>query len=86
MSMKLRVRYFALLREQLEREEEALEVKQPIAVSQLIEQLRSRGDPWRSLLSANEKICVAVDQEMVTLSHELSRDAEVAFFRPVTGG
>lgn len=84
--MRLRIRYFAQLREQLERDEEALELAQPIAVGGLIEHLRARGEPWRDVFAANERLCVAVDQEMVALSHELCADAEVALFRPVTGG
>jgi len=84
--MKLRVRYFAQLREQLGCEQEDLMVGKPLVVASLIEQLRGRGGDWAQALSAQERICVAVDQEMVPLSHQLQGDAEVALFRPVTGG
>ncbi len=84
--MKLRMKYFAQLREQLGCEQEDLMVGEPVAVASLIEQLRGRGGDWAQVLSGQERICVAVDQQMVPLSHELRGDAEVALFRPVTGG
>lgn len=84
--MKLRMKYFAQLREQLGCEQEDLMVDEPVAVASLIEQLRGRGGDWAQVLSAQERICVAVDQAMVPLSHQLRADAEVALFRPVTGG
>lgn len=84
--MKLTLKYFAQLREQLGRHEESVVLEQPVSVSGLIEQLRGRGGNWAQVLSGRERICVAVDQEMVPLSHQLRGDAEVALFRPVTGG
>lgn len=84
--MKLQMRYFAQLREQLQMDAEALVVDQPIAVASLIGQLRNRGGAWAQALSSDERICVAVNQEMVPMTHQLRSDAEVALFRPVTGG
>lgn len=84
--MKLRMRYFAQLREELQVDSEALTIAQPTAVKDLIEQLRGRGGAWEEVLSSEERICVAVNQEMVPLTHQLRGDAEVALFRPVTGG
>ncbi|UOD50981.1 MoaD/ThiS family protein [Orrella daihaiensis] len=84
--MKLQMRYFAQLREQLEVDSEALIMEQPIAVTGLIEQLRERGGIWAEVLAPEERICVAVNQEMVPMTHQLRADAEVALFRPVTGG
>lgn len=84
--MKLQVRYFAQLREALQIDTEALTIEQPTAVTDLIEQLRGRGGAWEDVLSSEERICVAVNQEMVPMTHQLCGDAEVALFRPVTGG
>ena len=84
--MKLRMRYFAQLREQLGCEQEDLAFEQPMAVAGLVQALRARGDAWAQALSSQERICVAVDQQMVPLSHQLRGDAEVALFRRVTGG
>lgn len=84
--MKLQMRYFAQLREQLRMDAEALVIDHPIAVAGLIGQLRDRGGAWAEVLSSEERICVAVNQEMVPMTYQLRSDAEVALFRPVTGG
>lgn len=84
--IRLQVKYFAQLREQLQKEQESLELDGPLLVSGLIDELRLRGGPWTQALSEGQRICVAVDQEMVPLSYRLAKSAEVALFRPVTGG
>jgi len=84
--MKLRLMYFAELRERLERTEEAMALEHPISVADLIDVLRQRGGVWHSALASEGKVCVAVNQEMVMPTYQLRADAEVALFRPVTGG
>lgn len=83
--MKLNLLYFARLREELGVAQEALEC-QVSTVGELIEMLASRGPVWRAQLLADEPLKIAVDHEMVLPSFVLGRDAEVALFRPVTGG
>lgn len=85
--MKLRVLYFAALRERVGRAEEALEAPDGIAnVAQLQDWLTQRGEPWREAFAETRRVRAAVNQTMVDDQHALSDGAEVAFFPPVTGG
>ena len=85
--MKLRVLYFAALRERIGRAEEAIEVPVTVgAVGELQNWLVSRGEPWASAFAETRRVRAAVDQSMATAGTALHEDAEVAFFPPVTGG
>lgn len=85
--MKLRVLYFAALRERLGRAEEALEPPSDVAtVAQLRDWLAQRGEPWSGAFAETRRVRAAVDQTMVDDRHTLHDGAEVAFFPPVTGG
>jgi len=83
--MKLRVLYFARLRERFGVAEEALDFAGATAAD-LVAQLRSRGDVWAEELAAGRAFRVAVNQDLVALDVTLPEDAEVAIFPPVTGG
>jgi molybdopterin converting factor subunit 1 len=85
--MKVQVLYFGELRETVGVASEVVALDLPAAtVTALLHALMSRGEPWGDALSSSEPLRVAVDQEMATLRTELSDGAEVALFRPVTGG
>lgn len=83
--MKLRVLYFARLRERFGVAEEALDFSGATAAD-LVAQLRSRGDVWAEELAAGRAFRVAVNQDLVALDATLPEHAEVAIFPPVTGG
>ena len=85
--MKLRVLYFAALRERIGRAEEAVNAPDGVAnVAQLRSWLTQRGEPWREAFAETRRVRAAVDQAMVDDAHALHDGAEVAFFPPVTGG
>ncbi len=85
--MKLRVLYFAALRERIGRAEEAVTAPDGVAsVAQLRDWLVQRGEPWRDAFAETRRVRAAVDQTMVDDRHALHEGAEVAFFPPVTGG
>ncbi len=85
--MKLRVLYFAALRERVGRAEETVDVPDDVrAVGELQRWLAARGEPWADAFAETRRVRAAVDQSMATDAAELARDAEVAFFPPVTGG
>lgn len=85
--MKLRVLYFAALRERLGRSEELLDAPNDVAsVAQLRDWLAQRGEPWSGAFAEVRRVRAAVDQTMVDDRHALHDGAEVAFFPPVTGG
>ena len=85
--MKLRVLYFAALRERIGRSEENVNAPEAITtVAQLREWLARRGEPWQEAFAQTRRVRAAVDQAMVDDEHSLRDGAEVAFFPPVTGG
>ena len=85
--MKLRVLYFAALRERVGRSEETVDAPEDVAnIAQLREWLARRGEPWHEALAETRRVRAAVDQTMVDGAHALHDGAEVAFFPPVTGG
>ena len=83
--MKVKVLYFAGLREQLGTSDEDLDVA-PTTVAGLRSQLMERGGAWQSALAQGRALRVAVNQEMAQPATPLKAGDEVAFFPPVTGG
>ena len=85
--MKVRVLYFAALRERIGRAEEALDLPADVRTTgELRAWLAARGDPWAAAFAETRRVRAAVDQAMANETVELHEDAEVAFFPPVTGG
>ncbi|WP_296755575.1 molybdopterin converting factor subunit 1 [Thiobacillus sp.] len=83
--MKLRVLYFARLRERFGVAEEAMDFSGATAAD-LVAHLQSRGDAWAEELAPGRAFRVAVNQNLVALDAGLPEHAEVAIFPPVTGG
>jgi sulfur-carrier protein len=83
--MKVKILYFAGLREQLGRPGEELEISAS-TVAALRTQLMARGGAWQSALAQGKALRVAVNQEMAQPTTALKPGDEVAFFPPVTGG
>ena len=84
--MKVQVLYFGELRETVGIASEPLELNGSLTVTALIECLTARGEPWQSALTCADPLRVAVNQEMANMQTPLNDNAEVALFRPVTGG
>lgn len=85
--MKLKLLYFAGIREQLGCESEMLELPTGITtVAGLREHLMQRGGVWREALAERRVLRVAVNQDMAGPQQALCAGDEVAFFPPVTGG
>ncbi|MGE5160406.1 MAG: molybdopterin converting factor subunit 1 [Betaproteobacteria bacterium] len=85
--MKVRVLYFAALRERVGRSGETVDVPADVRnVGELQRWLASRGEPWAAAFAETRRVRAAVDQSMASEAAELHEDAEVAFFPPVTGG
>jgi molybdopterin converting factor subunit 1 len=83
--MKLRVLYFARLRERFGVAEESVDFAGTTAAD-LVSQLQARGGVWAEELAAGRAFRVAVNQDIVALDATLAEKAEVAIFPPVTGG
>jgi molybdopterin synthase sulfur carrier subunit len=82
----LNVVFFASLRERFQSAGFAVEIGQIETVAGLIEGLTlSDGTPFGSIFT-EEKLMVAVNQEVVDVNGAIAEGDEVAFFPPVTGG
>lgn len=83
--MKVRVRYFASLREALGADE-SVELPAGSSLGALRDVLVARGGRHAEVLSRGRAVRAAVAQVMADESQPLPDGAEVAFFPPVTGG
>lgn len=83
--MKVRVRYFASIREALGCGSEAVETT-AATVGALRDELIARGGAHAESLARGKAVRVALDQMMGDEGQPLRDDCEVAFFPPVTGG
>ncbi|MEH6469653.1 MAG: molybdopterin converting factor subunit 1 [Halopseudomonas sp.] len=82
----IKVVLLASIRERLGCDQFALELDQAsLSVAELTEQLSQRGELWRSALQ-DDKVLVAVNQQMSRSDAVVNDGDEVAFFPPVTGG
>jgi sulfur-carrier protein len=83
--MKIRLRYFASLREALGAEE-AVDAGNASTVGALRDALIARGGRHAEALARGRAVRVALDQRLCDDGAPLRDGAEVAFFPPVTGG
>jgi molybdopterin synthase sulfur carrier subunit len=89
--LKVKVLYFASLREQLGKGSEEVDLPAGIAtLGALRAHLIGRGGAWQTALAEGRPVRMAVNQDMVP-SRESNAAAiqagdEIAFFPPVTGG
>jgi molybdopterin synthase sulfur carrier subunit len=85
--VKVKVLFFAALREQLGRPGEEIELPAGVAtVGALREHLRGRGGEWATVFAPNRAVRAAVNQDMTQSGATIKAGDEVAFFPPVTGG
>ncbi len=85
--MRIQLLYFAQLRERFGQAGESLDLPADVlTVTDLISHLASRGGVWQEEFARAAALRVALNHEMVQADCALIDAAEVAFFRPVTGG
>jgi molybdopterin synthase sulfur carrier subunit len=85
--LKVKVLFFAGLREELGAASEELELPAGVAtVGALRRHLERRGGAWESVFAEKRLVRVAVNQDMASPACALRSGDEVAFFPPVTGG
>jgi molybdopterin synthase sulfur carrier subunit len=85
--MKVKLLFFAGLREQLGTSSEEIELPAGVAtVGGLRAHLRGRGGAYELALGENKLLRTAVNQDMAAPTAKLKAGDEVAFFPPVTGG
>jgi sulfur-carrier protein len=84
---RLRILYFAWLRERVGTAEEEVELPADIAtVADLIAWLRARGPGFAVAFASTRTIRCAVNQSFAGPDAPVAAGDEVAFFPPVTGG
>lgn len=85
--MKVKILYFASIRERLGKDAEEIDLPADIAtVSGLRGHLRARGGAWAEALAEGRLLRMAVNQDMAQPTAALKTGDEIAFFPPVTGG
>ena len=85
--MKVKVLFFAALREQLGTAGEELELPAGVAtLGALRLHLAARGGAWQAALAEGKLVRMAVNQDMAKPGAVLRGGEAVAFFPPVTGG
>ncbi len=83
--MKVKVKYFASIREAVGQGSETIETSAP-DLAALRRELVARGGAHAQALAPCAAVRVALDQVMSDDSALLTEGSEVAFFPPVTGG
>ena len=83
--MKVRLLYFAAIREALGRDTETLDT-QAVTLAELRDELIARGGPYAAALARGKAVRAALNQVMQDESATLHEGTEVALFPPVTGG
>ncbi len=85
--MKVRILYFARLREALGTGEEQAELPPGVqTLAGLLDWLRGRGGAWADELAPGRAFRMAVNQDLAAPDAPLREGDEVALFPPVTGG
>ena len=85
--MKVKVLFFASLREQLGTSAEEIDLPRDVTtVAALRSHLQARGGAYQKVLSEKALVRAAVNQDMVQPGAAIKAGDEVAFFPPVTGG
>jgi molybdopterin synthase sulfur carrier subunit len=82
----IEIKYFARFREELGTDSEQIDASLVDTVEALLGQLRARGDAWSRLFAEDQRVMMAVNQELVDRARPLVDGDEVALFPPVTGG
>ncbi len=83
--MRIQLRYFASIREDLGLASEAFET-QATHAGDLLAELRARGGAYAQALAEGRPVRVAINQTMARADTPLAEGAEVGLFPPVTGG
>ncbi|MDG1496936.1 MAG: molybdopterin converting factor subunit 1 [Amylibacter sp.] len=83
--MKIKVFYFAWLRERIGKSFEEIETEAS-TIEELVKELRLKEERYIFAFSDLSSVRVALDQTLSSFDASLANSSEVAFFPPMTGG
>ena len=81
----INIKYFASLRAIAEKEEENLDIENPITIDQLSD-IISKAAPKMGDIIREKKVMISVNQEMASADTIIHDGDEVAFLPPFSGG
>ena len=85
--MRVKLVYFAWVRERVGRTDEEVEVPAGLAtVADLVRWLKTRGEEYDYAFENEAVVRAAIDHTHVKLEASLGEAREIAFFPPMTGG
>jgi molybdopterin synthase sulfur carrier subunit len=85
--MKLKLVYFAWIRDKIGKAEEVVEVDQAVkTIADLVNWLRTHSDVYADAFTDMSTVRCAINLDYVIADAVLSEGDEVGFFPPVTGG
>lgn len=85
--MRLKLVYFAWVRERVGRTDEVVEVPDDVAtIADLVRWLKDRGEEYAHAFENEAVVRAAIDRTHVKPGAALAGAGEVAFFPPMTGG
>ena len=79
------IKYFASLKSIAEKEEDSLEIENPISIDQLSDIISKRA-PKMGAVIREKKVMISVNQEMASADTIIRDGDEVAFLPPFSGG
>jgi molybdopterin synthase sulfur carrier subunit len=83
--MKVTVKYFASIREAIDRGSEAIDTSAR-SCGELRDELLARGGAYAQVLARGKAVRIALNQVMSDEAAVIADGCEIAFFPPVTGG
>jgi molybdopterin converting factor subunit 1 len=79
------IKYFASLKSIAEKEEDSLDIENPISIDQLSD-IISKTMPKMGAIIREKKVMISVNQEMASADTIIRDGDEVAFLPPFSGG
>ena len=79
------LKYFASLRDIAEKEEDSLDIENPITIDQLSD-IISKTTPKMGAIIREKKVMISVNEEMASAGTIIHDGDEVAFLPPFSGG
>ena len=79
------LKYFASLRDIAEKEEDSLDIENPITIDQLND-IISKTTPKMGAIIREKKVMISVNEEMASADTIIHDGDEVAFLPPFSGG